>query len=1306
MAYPTTLAALIRFAFAAMLIAFACATSPTLRADTTLIPAGATWKYLDNGSDQGTAWRGTSFSDSAWASGPAELGYGDAAEARPEATVVSYGPNASAKYVTTYFRHAFNVADASAFATLKLRVVRDDGVVVYLNGQEIWRNSMPTTFNYQTVATAAISGADEYTFLETIVPSTALLTGQNVLAAEIHQSGGTSTDISFNLELIGRPAGLVRQPYLQIGTPTSVVVRWRTDIATDSVVRFGGSPAELISSVTADQGSPKTEHEVTLTGLTPDTRYYYSVGSSSATFSSGESHVFFTAPPVGSAHPTRVWVIGDAGTGTANQLAVRDSYYSLAQGAYTDVMLMLGDNVYETGTDDEYTSRHFGVYQDMLRQTVSWPTIGNHDTAGSTSPSGTIPYYQSFSLPTAGQAGGVPSGTEDYYSFDYGDIHFVCLDSMTENRAVNGPMATWLVQDLAATTQKWIIAYWHHPPYSKGHDSDTDTMETQMRSNIVPILEDYGVDLVLSGHSHAYERSYLLDGHYGTSSTLNASMIKDGSDGRGVGGYNKPGAGGTGHEGAVYAVAGSSGKAENYAGISDTGSGNGTGHPAMFISWERLGAMIIDVDGYRMDVKFLRETGVIADTFTITRGPRTNIAPSVSITSPANAAEFNRGQAITINATASDGDQGISEVVYYANASRIATLPGNGSGSAYSFAWTPPVNGNYRLEVRAVDQLGSSTVSAPIDVVVSTGVPVPDTTPPAAIANLAAAAGLNDVALSWRSPGDDGADTGAAASYDIRYSTIDPATDSTSDKSAWWAAALQASDEPLPAAAGTTQTLAITGLQSETTYYFAVKATDDAANVSPLSNIAIATTLTQPPASPSGLIAANAPGGGVNLTWTDNSTDEDGFSIERSLTNTTGFAQIQWVGANAVSFSDTLVYPGTAYFYRVIATKGSTSSAHSNIASVTTPPAAPMNLSASATSSSVTLTWSASTGAQSYTIARLNPASGNFETVSSGVTALSFTDGGLAAGTNYAYRVSGVNAGGVGAYSETAIQTLQPNPPTAPAGLAATASGTTTIQLSWTDTASNETGFAIERSTDGVAFLEIATANANAAGHGDAGLTQGTAYWYRVRAFNADGYSSFSNIVSATTLAPQPPVAPSNLSATPISGTQINVAWSDNASSEDGFYLERSENGGAYARIATVAANVTSHSDIGLPSGTTYSYRVQAFNGAGASAYSAPATATTLSLPNAPANLVATAVSKSQINLTWNDTSANETGFVVERSTNNRTFSVIASLGANATGYSDAGLAPAKLYYYRVFSQNSLGQSAASNIATATTLKK
>ena len=104
-------------------------------------------------------------------------------------------------------------------------------------------------------------------------------------------------------------------------------------------------------------------------------------------------------------------------------------------------------------------------------------------------------------------------------------------------------MLTWLQNDLASTTQPWVIAFFHHPPYSKGsHDSDTDIELKEMRQNALPILENAGVDLVLSGHSHSYERSFLIDGHYGTSSTFTSAMKKNGGSGRedGTGAYRKP----------------------------------------------------------------------------------------------------------------------------------------------------------------------------------------------------------------------------------------------------------------------------------------------------------------------------------------------------------------------------------------------------------------------------------------------------------------------------------------------------------------------------------------------------------------------------------------------------------------------------------------------------------------------------------------------------------------------------------------------------------------------------------------------
>jgi acid phosphatase type 7 len=196
-------------------------------------------------------------------------------------------------------------------------------------------------------------------------------------------------------------------------------------------------------------------------------------------------------------------------------------------------------------------------------------------------------------------------------------VHFICLDSMTADRSITPGvtnMAAWLRADLDVTTNRWIVAFWHHPPYTKGsHNSDTEFELMQMRQNFLPILEAGGVDLVLSGHSHSYERSYLINGHYGLSSTFNLTHLVQPGSGRetnGAGAYLKPDGLGerpVGNRGAIYAVAGSSGK---------TSSGR-LNHPAMFTSQKELGSMILDFTSNRLDAAFLRTNQVTSDWFSI-----------------------------------------------------------------------------------------------------------------------------------------------------------------------------------------------------------------------------------------------------------------------------------------------------------------------------------------------------------------------------------------------------------------------------------------------------------------------------------------------------------------------------------------------------------------------------------------------------------------------------------------------------------------------------------------------------------------
>ncbi len=576
----------------------------------TLIGASGIWKYLDNGTSLDTIpWKTAGYNDSSWKSGASELGYGDG----DEATVVGYGPNSSIRYTTTYFRKTFTSSAGSAYNSLTLKVIRDDGIVVYINGNEAYRNNMPTgTIKSSAFASASINAPNESTWYQVNLNPSILLTGTNIITTEIHQRTANSTDISFNATLYASTLPWVplitRGPYLQKLTPNSIQIRWRTDVSVNSNVRYGTS---LNYTNTVSNSTNTTEHQLQITGLLPATKYYYKIGTTTADVLGDSTCYFITAPIAGTNTPVRIWATGDFGNGSSAQTAVKNAYNNYSGNTPTNLWLWLGDNAYGSGTDAQFQSYVFNKYPYELRRIPLFPSPGNHDYASagylSTKSLGTnFPYFNIFSVPQSGEAGGVASNTPKYYSYDYANIHFISLDSYGALNNTTSPMYLWLQSDLAANTQRWTIVYFHHPPYTKGsHNSDTEVELIDMRTNIVPLLENYHVDLVLNGHSHVNERSYLIKGHFGLSNTFTSAMKMSTA----TNAFTKS----SPFDGTIYAVCGTSGQSPGSV-------SSGFPMPCMYFNDNTKNcSVVIDVNGNSLACKFLTSTGIIVDQFTINK---------------------------------------------------------------------------------------------------------------------------------------------------------------------------------------------------------------------------------------------------------------------------------------------------------------------------------------------------------------------------------------------------------------------------------------------------------------------------------------------------------------------------------------------------------------------------------------------------------------------------------------------------------------------------------------------------------------
>lgn len=465
--------------------------------------------------------------------------------------------------------------------------------------------------------------------------------------------------------------------------------------------------------------------------------------------------------------------------------------------------------------------------------------------------------------------------------------------------------------------------------------------------------------------------------------------------------------------------------------------------------------------------------------------------------------------------------------------------------------------------------------------------------------------------------------------------------------------------------------------------------------------------LVQPIGAPTNLTATAVAATQINLTWTDNSNNEEGFIIQRKRPSSQTWDDIAIVEANVTSYRSKSLTQETAYQYRVCAFIDIESD-WSNTASTTTlgaPPTAPAPFTATPVSQTqINLAWTDnSDNEDSFRIEwKQGPVNSpnTWDPLASdlaNITTRQHT--GRTADTEYSYRICAHNQWGDSVWVTATARTFK-NVPAAPTNLTATAISSSQINLTWTDNANNEIGFKIERALSSSGpWNQVGTTEENVtAFNNNTGLTGGTTYYYRVCAYNNGGNSAWSNVASATTPLPPPPAAPSNLVATAVSYNQINLTWTDNSNNETDFIVERklgdANSANPWGPAGGSGQNIPSFPDGNCLPGTTYTYRVKAVNAGGSSGWSNLATATTWTSPPppAPTNLQADGISSSAIELTWTDNSSGTASVVLERHDGavgaNTNWSVVTTVPAGQVSYINSSLSTNTTYTYRVKAVN------------------
>ncbi|WP_166379036.1 fibronectin type III domain-containing protein [Catellatospora methionotrophica] len=428
------------------------------------------------------------------------------------------------------------------------------------------------------------------------------------------------------------------------------------------------------------------------------------------------------------------------------------------------------------------------------------------------------------------------------------------------------------------------------------------------------------------------------------------------------------------------------------------------------------------------------------------------------------------------------------------------------------------------------------------------------------------------------------------------------------------------------------------------------------------------------PAPPSGATATPAAdGASIKIGWVDGSNTEDGFAVTDGATTANA-------PANATTHTWTGLAPGSTHCYRVRAFNAYGASAEIGPVCATTPslPAAPSGVTATVvTGTSVRVDWADNSGNETAF-----DVSDGTSTVAVAAGSISYTWAGLANGATRCFQVRSRNLVGHSPWAGNACATT-PTIPAVPTSPTAAAPTGTSIKVNWADQSANEWGFEVSNGTTS----QVVGANTTTFTWG--GLANGTYMCFRVRSYNLAGYSAWTAYACATT--PTIPVAPASPTAVVASGTSIRVGWADQSTNEIGFEISN----GVTSQV--VGANSTAYTWGGLANGTYMCFRVRSYSLAGYSAWTAYACATTPTIPAVPTSPYAAALSTSQISVSWQDRSTNETSFQVYNGVSTIT------VGANVTSYTWGGLAAGTYMCFAVRAVNLAGASAWTPYACATT---